>query len=217
MLAEGAVAKANTANLGILCHAGRSAATTVSGTMELAAEAGIHVFATGGIGGVHRGYGTTLDISADLTALARFPVAVVTSGVKAILDVEATREALESLGVPVVGVGTDCFPAFTVRESNASVDARFDSLERLRDFLKYELARTGRGVVVANPIPETAAIAGDVFQGWCDEAAARVTETGRAWTPAMLSTLVEISGGESLAANLALIRNNASVAAQLAF
>ena len=94
---------------------------------------------------------------------------------------------------------------------------RFDSLERLRDFLKYELARTGRGVVVANPIPVEAAIPAHVFQGWCDEAAAGVTETGRGWTPAMLSALVEISGGASLAANLALIRNNAKVAAQLAF
>src|SRR5690606_10624096 len=134
-------------------------ATTVSATMEIAAAAGLRLFATGGLGGVHRGYAQRLDISADLAALARFPVAVVCSGVKSLLDVESTREALESLGVPVVGFGTDRFPAFYRRASEAGVDARFDDPESLAAFLSQELARTGRAVVVANPIPAADEIA----------------------------------------------------------
>lgn len=218
MLEEPSVPKANTSNLGLLIHNGASAATTVSTTMELAALAGLRVFATGGIGGVHRGYGRKLDISADLTALARFPVAVVTSGVKSLLDVVSTREALETLGVPVVGFRTDAFPAFYLRESEASVDARFDDVRTLARFVRFELERTGRGVVVANPIPETDAIEPGLFKAWLEEAESRVAESisaGRDVTPKLLAALHELSGGATLKANIALIEANAELAGAL--
>ncbi|MBL4698645.1 MAG: pseudouridine-5'-phosphate glycosidase, partial [Phycisphaerales bacterium] len=147
MLDAESVPKANTANLGIYMAQGSHAATTVSTTMEIAAYAGLRVFATGGLGGVHHGYGTQLDISADLMAFTRFPIAVVTSGVKSILDVVSTREALESLGVTVVGYQTDSFPAFYLRESDARVDVRvdvrFDDTDELAEFVRVELARSG--------------------------------------------------------------------------
>lgn len=211
------VAKANTANLGVLMHRGADAATTVSATMELAAGAGVSVFATGGIGGVHKGYGEHLDISADLAALARFPVAVVASGTKSLLDVVSTREALETLGVPVVGFRCDRFPAFYLRESDATLDARFDDEPALAAFVRAELGRTGRGVLVCNPIPEADEIAGGVFSGWLAEAERRCADAGeRQITPCVLAALHEISGGETLRANLALVRDNARLAALLA-
>ena len=215
----GEVPKANTANLGLMMHRGRWAATTVSTTMELCALAGVGIFATGGLGGVHRGYGQALDISADLAAFTRFPVAVVTSGVKSILDVVSTREALETLGVPVVGYRTDRFPAFYVRESDVSVDARFDDPHELADFVRFEVGRTHRGVVVANPIPEEHAIDPDEFDRWLREAETRASAAGargRDVTPAILRAISEISGGQSLRANLALVESNVTVAGTLA-
>lgn len=212
------VPKANTSNLGVLMHRRSHAATTVSTTMELAAAAGVRVFATGGLGGVHRGYGTRLDISADLAALARFPVAVVASGVKSLLDVESTREALETLGVPVVGFRTDRFPAFYLRESSAKVDARFDDEEELAGYLGTELARTGRGVLVANPIPEVEAIDPRAWGEWMGAAEAeaeRLGVGGRDVTPRILGLLHERSGGATLRANLALVKANAGLAARL--
>lgn len=214
----GTVAKANSANLGLLMHMGRSAATTVSATMELSAVAGVPIFATGGLGGVHRDYGRAFDVSADLAAFTRFPVAVVTSGVKSILDVAATREALESLGVPVVGFRTDSFPAFYLRESARSVDVRFEHVDELAAFVRYELDRTGRGIVVANPVPSDFAIDPADWERWLCEALHGVTQQGirgRAVTPAVLSAVSEISGGETLRANLALARDNARLAAML--
>lgn len=219
LLAADSVAKANTANLGVLMARGQHAATTVSATMELAAAAGVDVFATGGLGGVHPGYAEHLDISSDLAAFTRFPVAVVTSGVKSILDVLSTREALETLGVPVVGFRTDHFPAFYLRESEAGVDARFDDADELASFLTAELARTGRGVVVANPIPETDEINPDDWFHWLAEAERQADDagaTGRARTPALLAALHTVSRGRTLAANLALVRSNATLAARLA-
>ncbi len=218
MLEEPSVPKANTSNLGLLIHNGASAATTVSTTMELAALAGLRVFATGGIGGVHRGYGRKLDISADLAALARFPVAVVTSGVKSLLDVVSTREALETLGVPVVGFRTDAFPAFYLRQSEASVDARFDDVRTLARFVRFELERTGRGVVVANPIPEADAIEPGLFRAWLEEAESRAAQSinaGRDVTPALLAALHDLSGGATLKANIALAEANAALAGAL--
>ncbi|MDX9910740.1 MAG: pseudouridine-5'-phosphate glycosidase [Phycisphaerales bacterium] len=215
----GEIEKANTSNLGVLMHRGKSAATTVSATMEIAAAAGIRVFATGGIGGVHRGYGTQLDVSSDLAALARFPVAVVASGVKSILDVEATREALETLGVPVVGFGTDAFPAFYQRESDARVDARFDDPAELAGYLHSELMRTGRGVLVAHPIPELEAIDTQAFTAWVREAEGRLAGRGirgRAVTPALLGLLHELSDGATLRANVALVESNARLAGAIA-
>lgn len=215
----GEVPKANTANLGVLIHRGSHAATTVSTTMELATAAGVRVFATGGIGGVHLGYGTHLDISADLAAFTRFPVAVVTSGVKSILDVEGTREALETLGIPVVGYQTEEFPSFYMRGSRARVDARFDDLGELASFVARELDRTGRGVVVANPIPHEEEIEPRAWEGWlraAKEEAERLGARGRGVTPTLLGVLHKVSGGATLRANLALVRSNARLAGGLA-
>lgn len=216
MLAADSVAKVNTANLGVAMHRGQHAATTVSTTMELAAAAGIRVFATGGIGGVHAGYGTHLDISADLAAFTRFPVAVVTSGVKSLLDVESTREALETMGVPVIGHQTDVFPAFYLRASGSTVDARFDDADELAEFVAAEMTRTGRGVVVANPIPVEEEIAVADWEKWIDEARRELGARGRDVTPQILARLHAISGGRTLRANLALVRANAALAARLA-
>ncbi|MFG0305431.1 MAG: pseudouridine-5'-phosphate glycosidase [Phycisphaerales bacterium JB040] len=215
---RGPVAKANTANLGVLMHRGTHGATTVSATMELAHGAGVRVFATGGIGGVHAGYARRLDVSSDLGALARFPVAVVASGVKSILDVESTREALETLGVPVVGYRTDRFPAFYQRESGAGVDARFDDEEELADFVRFELARTGRGLLIANPVPPEHHIEASEFDRWRLESERIVAAhgaRGRDVTPAALGALHEISGGRTLESNLALVRSNADLASRL--
>ncbi len=213
------VPKANTANLGVLIARASHAATTVSATMELSARAGVRVFATGALGGVHRGYSKRLDISSDLAAFTRFPVAVVTSGVKSILDVESTREALETLGVPVVAYQTDAFPAFYLRESRAGVDARFDDVGELASFIASELARTGRGVVVANPIPEPDELDPDDWSAWFREAereADAANASGRGRTPALLAALHRLSGGQTLSANLALVRSNARLGAALA-
>ncbi len=218
MLSDDAVPKVNTANLGHALHAGYSAATTVSSTMEIAAFAGLRVFATGGIGGVHRGYGEHLDISADLVAFTRYPVAVVTSGVKSILDVVATREALESLGVTVVGFGTDTFPAFYLRDGGCGVDVRIDDPDELAGFVRSELPRTGRGIVIANPIPEEDEIARADWEEWLGEAERRaVTQgvSGRDVSPAVLGGLHDVSRGRTLAANIALVKSNARVAAEV--
>ncbi len=219
LLAADSVPKANTANLGLLLHRGSHAATTVSTTMELAAKAGVQVFATGGIGGVHQGYGTHLDISSDLAAFTRFPIAVVTSGVKSILDVESTREALETLGIPVVGFQTDRFPAFYLRDSGAGVDARFDDVESMGVFVQDELARTGRGIVIANAIPEEHEIDRAVWKEWLDLATLQARKsgaTGRQVTPGVLARLHQISAGKTLRANIALVHANAQLAARLA-
>jgi len=210
------VPKVNTASLGVALHRKSHAATTVSTTMELAAAAGVRVFATGGLGGVHRGFGTSLDISADLAAFTRFPVAVVCSGIKSLLDVEATRETLETLGVPVVGYRTDRFPAFYLKASAATVDARFDNATDLALFASTEMNRTGRGVVVCNPIPDEDEIARADWDRWYAQAATLANAaTGRDVTPAILGHLHQVSNGATLRANLALIRSNTHLAAQL--
>jgi pseudouridine-5'-phosphate glycosidase len=215
------VPKLNTGNLGVAMARGSHGATTVSTSVELAAGAGIRVFATGGLGGVHRGYGTNLDVSADLAALARWPVAVVSSGVKSILDVAATREMLETLGVPVVGFGTDGFPAFYLRRTEPAlpVDARFDDVAQLGAFIRRELSRSGRGVVVANPIPAEAELARSAWDAWLADAEREALAqgiTGRAWTPFILGRLHTISEGATLEANLALVRSNVRLGARLA-
>lgn len=211
------VPKANTANLGVLAHAGSHAATTVSATMELAAAAGIRVFATGGLGGLHHNFAQHPDISSDLAAFTRFPVAVVTSGVKSLLNVEGTRELLESLGIPVLGFGTDRFPAFYLRESRAGVDARFDDVTALASFVRSELARTRRGIVIANPIPPDAEIPPDDWDRWIAQAhSAEGDALGRDVTPRTLAAVHFLSHGRTLAANIALARSNAALAARLA-
>jgi pseudouridine-5'-phosphate glycosidase len=217
-----AVPKANASNLGLLLHRGSHGATTVSATMELAAAAGLQVFATGALGGVHRGFARTLDISSDLVALTRFPIAVVTSGVKLLLDVAATREALETQGTPVVGYQTSRFPAFYRRacdDGAADVDARFDDFSELAAFAKSELARTGRGIVVANPIPAAHEISAADWQRWLSNAESEANAAGvvgRAVTPFVLARLHEVSGGATLSANIALAKSNASQAGAIA-
>lgn len=225
LLAAEKVAKSNTANLGLFLHNKQHAATTVATTMELAAAAGVRVFATGGLGGVHRGYAHHLDISADLAAFTRFPVAVVTSGVKSLLDVAATRELLESLGVPVVGYATSDFPAFYQRSlgggagTGPKVDARFDDINDLARFVDAEMARTGRGIVVCNPIPAVDEIPAAQFETWLAQATADATEQGikaRDVTPFILGLLHRLSNGATLRANLSLVKSNAALAARLA-
>lgn len=216
LLGAARVPKANTSNLGALMHRGEHAATTVSTTMELAAGAGLSVFATGGLGGVHKDHESRLDISADLAALTRFPVAVVSSGVKSILDVASTRELLESLGVPVVGYRTDDFPSFYSRASGEGVDARFDDDADLADFVKSELARTNRAVLVVNPVPEEHEIPAAEFAKWLEAAEERAVGAGREATPSLLAELHRISGGRTLEANIALVLGNAALAARLA-
>jgi pseudouridine-5'-phosphate glycosidase len=219
MLDQVEVPKVNTANLGVAIYQEKSGATTVGSTMELAAAAGLSVFATGGIGGVHRDYGKRWDISSDLGAFARYPMAVVTSGAKSILDVKATREALETLGICVVGYRCDAFPAFYLRESDCGVDVRFDEIDALAGFLSAEMERVKRGIVVANPIPEEQQIDPEDWEAWRKEAeqlARAKGASGRNLTPAILAALHKISNGKTLEANLALVENNVRVAAQIA-
>lgn len=214
------VAKVNLSNLGAIVAAGAPGSTTVAATMAMAASCGIEVFATGGIGGVHRGASESGDVSADLTALARFGVAVVCSGAKAILDLPRTVEALETAGVPVLGHGTDEFPAFYRRSSGLAVDRRFDDLAILARAIRahWDLGGSG-GVLVANPIPSDAEMpvalyASSLARVLADAAASGVN--GRAVTPFLLERMRELTGGASVTANLALLRNNARVAAALA-
>jgi pseudouridine-5'-phosphate glycosidase len=217
LLAAPKVAKVNTSSLGLALHRREHAATTVSTTMELAAAAGVRIFATGGLGGVHKGFAASLDISADLAALTRFPVAVVCSGVKSLLDVPATRETLETLGVPVVGFRTDRFPAFYLRDSGASVDARFDDAADLARYAAAEMGRTGRAVLICNPIPAADEINHADWERWLAEAGTRAAGSGgRDVTPAILGHLHQVSNGATLKANLALVRSNALLAAQIA-
>ncbi|MEQ8317995.1 MAG: pseudouridine-5'-phosphate glycosidase [Phycisphaerales bacterium] len=216
-LGRQAVEKANTANLGPLIHQGATAATTVSATVSLAASAGIRVMATGGLGGVHHNMDHRLDISADLAALAQQPVAVVSSGVKAILDVASTRELLETLGVPVVGSKTETFPAFYLTDSESGVDATFENVDDIAAFARHHLASTGRGVLIVQPVPAEHAIEPHLWHHWLEEAqAATPAVQGRAATPAVLETLHRISDGKTLEANLALVRANADLAARIA-
>jgi pseudouridine-5'-phosphate glycosidase len=202
-------------------------ATTVAGTMIAAHWAGIKVFATGGVGGVHRrlaqataGPANDLDISADLPELARTPVVVVCAGVKAILDLPGTLEWLETHGVPVIGYGTDEFPAFYSRESGLKLEARADTPEQAAAIVRamWDLG-FANGALVCVPVPEEAArpradMERAINQALSDAAAAGIK--GKAVTPYLLSRIAELTHGESLAANLALLENNAKVAAQVA-
>lgn len=195
-------------------------ATTVAGTMIAARLAGIPVFATGGIGGVHRGAETSFDVSADLDELAETSVLVVTAGAKAILDLPKTLEVLETRGVPVIGFGTDNFPAFWCRSSGLALPLRSDSVEEVaRLFLTHRRLGLGSGVVVANPIPETDALDRDLVEGAIATAlaeAARERITGKDVTPYLLARILAATGGASLKANVALVRNNARLAARIA-
>jgi pseudouridine-5'-phosphate glycosidase len=214
------VTKASRRDLAALVASRRSAGTTVAATMFLAHVAGIPIFATGGIGGVHRGAETTFDISADLDELARTPVAVVSAGAKSILDLPRTLEVLETRGVPVIGVGTSEFPAFFSRSSGLPVDHRVETPQELAAVIAAHLALgLPSGILVANPVPEADALDGDEIDTAIDEAVRDAERAGiarRELTPYLLGRIVELSGGRSLTANVALIRNNAQLAARTA-
>jgi pseudouridine-5'-phosphate glycosidase len=199
---------------------GRLGATTVAATMICAALAGIAVFVTGGIGGVHRGAETSFDISADLQELAQTSVAVVCAGVKSILDIGLTLEYLETHGVPVIGVGQPGFPAFFTRESGFNADFQFDSALEQAAFIqtKWALGLRG-GVVVGNPVPAAFAMPKDEIDRITGQALGEAQQrgvTGKAVTPFLLGRIKELTGGRSLATNIALVKHNALVGAQLA-
>jgi len=195
-------------------------ATTVAATMICAALAGIEVFVTGGIGGVHRGAGTSFDISADLQELARTNVAVVCAGVKSILDIGLTLEYLETHGVPVVSVGQPGFPAFFTRESGFNADFQLDTPEQQARFIrtKWQLGLAG-GVVVSNPVPVESALRNEEIDGIIEEALVDADAQGvkgKAVTPFLLARIKDLTGGRSLATNIALVKHNALVGARLA-
>jgi pseudouridylate synthase len=195
-------------------------ATTVASTSRIAAMAGIHVFATGGIGGAHRGAENSFDVSADMTEFAESNVAVVTAGAKAILDLALTLETLETLGVPVVGFGTDDFPAFYSRQSGHAVPMRCDTAEEVARLMhaKWNMGLKG-GIVVANPIPASAEIPAAEIAPVIEKAVAearRQNISGKNVTPFLLARLNEVTAGRSLRANLALVKNNCVVAAKIA-
>ncbi len=214
------VAKVNPGNLGAVVASGGPGSTTVAATMFAAAAAGIRVFATGGIGGVHRDAAESGDVSADLTALARFPVAVVCAGAKAILDLPRTVEMLETLGVPVLGHRTDEFPAFYRRASGQRVDRRCDGVQELAAAVAAHWALgLATGVLVANPIPTADELPAEVYEPALEGALAEAAKRGikgRAVTPFLLEQLRERTGGATVTANLALLRHNARIAAELA-
>ena len=214
------VAKASRRDLPALVARGADGATTVTTTMIIAHMAGIKIFATGGIGGVHRGAEVTMDISADLEELAQTPVMVVCAGAKSILDLGLTLEYLETHGVPVIGYGTDELPAFYTRKSGFGVDYRVDSPVELAAMFRAqrELGYKG-GMLVTNPIPEEYSMDKAVIDKAIDEALAQAKAQGihgKETTPFLLAKVVELTGGNSLDSNIQLVLNNARVAARTA-
>ena len=214
------VTKASRRDLPVLVAEREDGATTVATTMIIAAMAGIRVFATGGIGGVHRGAETTMDISADLEELAQTPVMVVCAGPKAILDLRLTLEYLETKGVPVIGYGTDEMPAFYTRHSGHPVDYRLDTPRQLAQAFGAKLGMGLKGgMLVTNPIPEEYSMPADVINRAIDEAlveANRLGIRGKEITPYLLDKIQQLTGGDSLAANIQLVLNNARLAARTA-
>ena len=214
------VMKASRRDLAVLVAKSADGATTVATTMMIAAMAGISVFATGGIGGVHRGAEVTMDISADLEELAMTPVMVVCAGAKSILDLGLTLEYLETKGVPVIGYGTDELPAFYTRGSGFGVDYRLDTPKEIADAyrVKRELGLAG-GMLVTNPIPEEYAMPKAVIDEAIEKAVAEAEALGirgKATTPFLLAKIKDLTGGDSLASNIELVKNNAALAAKIA-
>jgi pseudouridine-5'-phosphate glycosidase len=204
----------------MLLATGSNGATTVAGTMAVAAMAGISVFATGGIGGVHRGAERSFDISADLEELKRTSLAVVSAGAKSVLDIGLTLEYLETGGVPVLGYQTDAFPAFYTRDSGLGVDARFETPDDIASVLqaKWEMGLHG-GVLVANPIPEEYALDAAEIERVISSALVEAREggiRGKAITPFLLARIHELTGGASEAANKALVWSNVRLASKIA-
>ncbi len=215
-----AIAKASRRDLAALCAKGEDGATTVTTTMMIAHMAGISIFATGGIGGVHRGAQQTFDISADLEELAHTPVMVVCAGAKAILDLPLTLEYLETHGVPVIGYGTKELPAFYTRHSGLEVDYRLDTPQEIASLFQaqHALGLQG-GILVTNPIPEAYSMDADVINGAIEEALKEMEEKGihgKACTPFLLAKVAALTGGNSLASNIQLVFNNAKLATEIA-
>lgn len=215
-----AVTKVSRRDIPFIVATGKTGATTVAATMVIAAMAGIRVFATGGIGGVHRGAEESFDISADLQELAQTPVAVVCAGAKSILDLRLTLEYLETQGVAVVGYQTDALPAFFTRDSAFKVDYRLDSAADIATVLKakWDMGLKG-GMVVANPIPEQYAMPRAAIDQAIEQALREAAEQGVAGkesTPFLLARVCELTGGDSLASNIQLVLNNARLASAIA-
>ncbi|WP_326493826.1 pseudouridine-5'-phosphate glycosidase [Rhizobium sp. SL86] len=214
------VVKASGRDLAVAMVRKASAGTTVSATMLLADLAGIDIFATGGVGGVHRGAEQTFDISADLTELGRTKTAVVCAGVKSILDIAKTLEYLETQRVPVIAYGTEDFPAFFTRKSGYKADHRLDTPEQIAGAMHlHHRLGTGTGLMIANPIPEEFALTPDFIDGTIADAVREAEEKGigrKDLTPFLLARINELSKGESLKANIALVKNNAALAARMA-
>ena len=219
-IADQDIAKASVRDLPILMAKGESGATTVAATAHIAAQAGIRVFATGGLGGVHRGASETFDESADLSTLAVTNISVVSAGVKSVLDIAATLERLESLSVPVIGYGTTAFPAFWLTDSGFTLDWSAANADEVAAIMKaHDHTGHGQGIVVANPIPQAQQwdpaehdrVLSEAFR-----AAEQAGVRGKAVTPFLLGFIVEASGGRSLDVNLDLARNNIRVAGDIA-
>ncbi|QFP77732.1 pseudouridine-5'-phosphate glycosidase [Deinococcus sp. AJ005] len=214
------VQKISTRDLPVTVALGQNGATTVASTMRIASLAGIRVFATGGTGGVHRGAGQTMDISADLLELARTEVCVVSAGVKSILDIGLTLEVLETQGIPAITLGSEEFPAFYSRRSGfASPLSVANEAEAARVLHAKWTLGLGGGVMLANPIPAEAEIPAEEMAGQIEQALSDMNAlglTGKDTTPYLLGRIVEITGGRSLETNIALVRHNAAVAARVA-
>lgn len=214
------ILKASRRDIPVIISQKMSAATTVSATMICAKLASLKIFATGGIGGVHRNAQNTFDISADLTELAQTNIAVVSAGVKSILDIGLTLEYLETLGIPVIGYKTEEFPAFYTRESGFKVNYKLDSAIDIAEMIKtkWELGLNG-GVIIANPVPEVHSLDKNLIDKAIDEALIKADERGikgKDVTPFLLSEIKNITGGKSLDSNIMLVLNNAKLAAEIA-
>ena len=212
-------AKASRRDLAAVIAKRLDAGTTVAATMFVAAATGIAVFATGGIGGVHRGAETTFDISADLKELATSSVAVVCAGAKSILDIAKTLEFLETQGVPVYAYGTDSFPAFYARDSGSRADHRFDTAHELALAIRAHQAIGPGGLLIGNPIAQADALDGSAIEARIAQAVAEAAAQGigqKALTPFLLARINALTGGQSLVANMALVRGNAALAADIA-
>jgi pseudouridine-5'-phosphate glycosidase len=217
---DGGVRKVSIRDLPFVVATKAHGATTVASTMRLAALAGIRVFVTGGLGGVHRGAESSMDISADLTELSLTDVAVVSAGVKSLLDIGRTLEVLETLGVPVISVGSDDFPSFYSRTSGFGSPLRLDDAATIAATMKakWDLGLAG-GLVIANPIPQAEEIPADQIGALIEQAIVEADQrgiTGAAITPFLLGRIVELSDGDSLRANIALVKNNARLGAEIA-
>jgi pseudouridine-5'-phosphate glycosidase len=211
------VVKAASRDLAVAMARGGSAGTTVSATMVIAERAGIAVFATGGVGGVHRGAEASFDISADLVELGRTATAVVCAGVKSILDIPKTLEFLETQRVPVLTYGSDEFPAFYSRHSGQKAEHRCDTPDEIAEIIhRHRGLGIGSGLLIANPIPAEHAVEIEAIVAAAIADAAKQGIIGKALTPFLLARINDLSHGESLTANIALVRNNAAVAAKIA-